>query len=181
MVPHKTVLLTSFRPWLVHHVSNASDDLLARLEAANLDFADFVFLRQLPVETAIASEKTIQAIAQYQPDLVVCCGMAETRDRLTVESQAFENNRSYQTSLDLAKLTASLRFTEVSNDAGKFVCEGLYFRVLQYLKTWRPQAAGLFLHVPLITPENEIFIWQDTIAMLRWLTQIESHKSGYDH
>ncbi|MBV5261715.1 peptidase C15 [Synechococcus moorigangaii CMS01] len=163
------ILLTSFQPWLPHHTSNASDDLLQHLETASLSFARLVFLRRLPVETAIASETTIQAIALQRPDVVVCCGMAEKRDRLTVESQAFAGEQRQQTPLDLIALTAALRFTDVSHDAGKFVCEGLYFQVLQYLQRHQPQTTGLFLHVPPLTATNRALILEDVTQLLRCL------------
>ncbi len=163
------ILLTSFRPWLEHHTSNASDDLLCQLKAKQLAFADFLFLHHLPVETAIASEMTIQAIADYQPDLVLCCGMAEKRDRLTVESQAFYRGQQLQTRLDLQALTAPLEFTEISHDAGKFVCEGLYFQVLNHLQRQQSPARALFLHVPLLTAANRQLILRDVETMLHWL------------
>ncbi|ANV87297.1 peptidase C15 [Picosynechococcus sp. PCC 7117] len=163
------ILLTSFQPWLEHHTSNASDDLLCQLKARRLAFADFLFLHHLPVETAIASAKTIQAIAAYQPDLVLCCGMAEKRDRLTIESQAFYQGQQLQTRLDLQALTTPLEFTEISDDAGKFVCEGLYFQVLKHLQWQQSQARALFLHVPLLTAANRPLILRDVETMLHWL------------
>lgn len=165
------ILLTSFRLWLGHHTSNASDDLLWHLERASLRFADFHFLRRLPVETAIASKKTIAAIERHCPDVVLCCGMAEKRDRLTVESQAFYRGQFYQTRFNLEQLTATLNFTDISHDAGKFVCEGLYFHLLQHLQRRQSQTLGLFLHVPVLTPDNETPIVEDVITLLRSLTQ----------
>jgi pyroglutamyl-peptidase len=167
----RKILLTSFRPWLEHHVSNASDDLLQHLATEDIDFAALIFLRQLPVDTAIAWAKVRAAIAHHQPDVVLCCGMAETRDRLTVESQALSMGQRYQTNLDLAALTQTLTFTDISDDAGKFVCEGLYFQVLKYLEDHQLSMAGLFLHIPLITAKNQALIFQDVRKILHYLTQ----------
>lgn len=164
-----TILLTSFQPWLDHHKSNASDDLLEKLQAQNLAIAKLIFLRNLPVETQSASEKTIAAIQLSQPDIVICCGMAESRDRLTIESQAFDQDQHYQTTVDLTALTESLSFTTISHDAGKFVCEGLYFHVLKYLCQAKAQTKAIFLHVPIFTNKNEALILKDVTQMLEKL------------
>ena len=72
-----TILLTSFAPWLCHHRSNSSDDLLVSIQdncPKNL-----LFLRQLPVNPHRASERVIKAIQDKKNDLVMCFGMAESR------------------------------------------------------------------------------------------------------
>jgi len=52
-----TILLTSFAPWLCHHCSNSSDDLLVSIQD---NYAKkLLFLRQLPVNTHRASERVI--------------------------------------------------------------------------------------------------------------------------
>lgn len=58
------------------------------------------------------------------------------------------------TSVDLEKLLAGLVATEISYDAGKFVCEGLYYEILKYLGNGKRNACCIFVHVPVLTPEN---------------------------
>ena len=94
-----TILLTSFAPWLCHHRSNSSDDLLVSIQdncPKNL-----LFLRQLPVNTHRASERFVKAIQDKKPDLVICCGMAESRYRLSLESQARSSTKKLLTSMRL--------------------------------------------------------------------------------
>lgn len=55
-----TILLTSFAPWLCHHRSNSSDDLLVSIQDSYPK--NLLFLRQLPVNTHRASERVIKAI-----------------------------------------------------------------------------------------------------------------------
>ncbi|MEY3557181.1 MAG: hypothetical protein RLZZ580_3239 [Cyanobacteriota bacterium] len=61
-----TILLTSFAPWLCHHCSNSSDDLLVSIQD---NYAKkLLFLRQLPVNTHRASERVIvsKSIVKYR-------------------------------------------------------------------------------------------------------------------
>ncbi|AFY77883.1 pyroglutamyl peptidase I [Pleurocapsa sp. PCC 7327] len=150
----KKILLTSFQTWLPHHVSNSSDDLLAQIQAEEFLLASLTFLRQLPVDIALASQKAIATIQTLQPDAVICCGMAESRDRLTIESNASWSQEQIYTSVNLEQLIAKLSHTKISHEAGKFVCEGLYYQVLRYLKQFRPQSHCLFIHVPVLTEIN---------------------------
>lgn len=161
------LLLTSFRPWLKHHSSNASDDLLEIVQGIDFTAGELILLRQLPVDTQVASEQTIKAIAAHQPDFVVCCGMAESRDRLTIESQAFSQTDHYETTANLQAIAKDLSFTEISHDAGKFVCEGLYFRVLQYLQNLDSKTPAIFVHVPILTAKNTEFIVRDFVQILQ--------------
>lgn len=160
------LLLTSFRPWLKHHCSNASDDLLEIVQGSDFTAGELSFLRQLPVDTQAASRETIKAIAAHQPDFVVCCGMAESRDRLTIESQAFCQTDHYETTANLSAIAKELKFTDISHDAGKFVCEGLYFQVLQYLQNLDAKTPAIFVHVPILTEKNTAPIVQDFVQIL---------------
>lgn len=148
-----TILLTSFAPWLCHHRSNSSDDLLVSIQdncPKNL-----LFLRQLPVNTHRASERVIKAIQDKKPDFVICCGMAESRYRLSLESQARSSTKKLLTSILLPDLIKNLDYSYISDNAGQFVCEELYFQVLKY----HPRA--LFVHVPLLTDKNFAIIQRD--------------------
>ena len=148
------ILLTSFQTWLPHQKSNSSDDLLE--EIANLNFLShsLVFLRHLPVDIAQASDRTIIKINELQPDIIICCGMAESRYQLSVESNACKGDTILKTSLDLERLIEGLVRTVISHDAGKFVCEGLYYSVLHHLQKTGMKKHGLFVHVPVLTPYN---------------------------
>jgi pyroglutamyl-peptidase len=81
-----SLLLTSFTTWLPHQKSNASDDLLKII--TRQDTTQYYFLRQLPVNVNLATIQTITAIKKFQPQGIICCGMVESRQYLTLESQA---------------------------------------------------------------------------------------------
>ncbi|GFE69807.1 peptidase C15 [Chroococcus sp. FPU101] len=148
------ILLTSFDTWLSHQLSNASDDLLIQLQKKTLLEQNWHFVRQLPVEIPRASERVIKAIEQLNPELIICCGMAERRYHLTLESNARGNNQKIFTTVNLSQLVNQLSYTSISHDAGQFVCEGLYYQVLSHLQNTSSTRQVLFIHVPIFTSTN---------------------------
>lgn len=166
------ILLTSFDTWLSHQSSNASDDLLIQLHK-NASFSQkLLFLRQLPVEIPRASERVINAIESLNPSLIICCGMAESRYHLTLESHARGNYQKRFTSINLTQLVSQLSYTTISHNAGQFVCEGLYYQVLNHLQNASPQRQALFIHVPIFTPTNIPKIMQDVQKFLNMDSKI---------
>jgi pyroglutamyl-peptidase len=162
----KKILLTSFQTWLPHQVSNSSDDLLTKIQEQEFA-AVLTFLRRLPVDVALASSKAIAIIQTLQPDVVICCGMAESRNLLTIESNAIWNQEQFYTSINLELLISKLFHTTISHDAGKFVCEGLYYYILKYLKQFYPQSHCLFVHVPLLSEDNLTKVLTDFQLIIR--------------
>lgn len=182
---HCTVLLTSFAPWKAHQPSNSSDDLL--LEMVKTGTPSWLhLLRQLPVNVPVAKEIAIGKIQQLQPQTVICCGMAESRTKLNVESKATVRGHSLHTRVDLEALTVGLNSTEISDDAGRFVCNGLYYAILYYLQNrypdilhsdiphpdifsdiQHPDIQCLFVHVPILTPGNRKNVIADFSSILK--------------
>ncbi len=150
----RRLLLTSFDIWLQNQESNSSDDLL--IEVANVESisVDLTFLRLLPVDIELASSRVLAKIAEFQPDGIICCGMAQKRTLLSVESNACCGESVLRTTMDLEKLVAGIEAIEISHDCGKFVCEGLYYSVLDYLRQHQLLVPCIFVHVPILTEEN---------------------------
>jgi pyroglutamyl-peptidase len=166
----KKILLTSFDTWMPHQKSNASDDLLAQISPRDFWPDALIFLRKLPVNETLASKQAIAKIQEVQPDVVICCGMAEGREILTVESQAFSLQDCLKTIVDLNQLVAGLPNTAISHDAGQFVCEALYYSVLNYLNSFsQPQIPCIFVHVPILHPDNMEAIAADFSAIVHRL------------
>lgn len=166
------ILLTSFQTWLPHQSSNSSDDLLEEIAKLNSLSYSLAFLRHLPVDITGASERTITKINELQPDIIICCGMAESRYQLSVESNACRGDTILKTSLDLDRLIEGLIGTVISHDAGKFVCEGLYYSVLHHLQKTGMNKPTLFVHVPVLTPCNRDGIVADFQVILQRLTSL---------
>ena len=163
------ILLTSFDTWLPHQKSNSSDDLLAKISQIQSLPYFLTFLQKLPVDFQEASNLAIAKINQLQPDTIICCGMAESRQKLTVESCACSNNDILKTAVNLEPLVADLA-AEISHEAGKFVCEALYYAVLKHLADAQMTAKCIFVHVPILTPDNTDKIVGDFVSIVNRLT-----------
>jgi pyroglutamyl-peptidase len=168
----KTVLVTSFSTWLPHQLSNSSDDLVGELLNRVPITTALHTLRQLPVDFYAAPRQVLRRIATLQPHWIVCCGMAESRQQLTVESTARLGTRTLTTAVDLHLLIQDLSMTAISDDAGQFVCERLYYDVLDYLQTQNSSSQCIFVHVPPFTLENRVAIVADFLAILARISAI---------
>ncbi|MEM9265197.1 MAG: peptidase C15 [Cyanobacteria bacterium P01_F01_bin.13] len=164
------LLITSFRPWKAHQTKNTSDVLLQRVLGKLPHNA--LPLRWLPVNFDLAPMQVIAHIVQYQPKVVICCGMAEKRDTLTLEQWGTYQDRRLATPIDLQTLTQKTIHTRISYDAGKFVCNRLYYRVLDHLNQQPFQSAALFVHVPLITPANQAVVEFDFLKIVEHLNTV---------
>ena len=164
------ILLTSFDTWLPHHKSNSSDDLLAKISQIQSLPYSLTFLQKLPVDSELAPNLAIAQINQLQPDTIICCGMAESRQKLTVESCACSNKDILKTAVNLEHLIADLAATEISHEAGKFVCEAVYYAVLKHLADSQMTAQCIFVHVPILTPDNTDKIVGDFVSIVNRLT-----------
>lgn len=169
------LLLTSFTTWLPHQKSNSADDLLVKFLQRQPSI-DRHLLRQLPVDFVLAPQQTIACIQTLQPQAVVCCGMAESRSKLSVESQAVisdtvpqARDRILKTRFDLPQLVDGLPMTEISHDAGRFVCNATYFAVLEHLQ--HSSCLGLFVHVPILTEANCEAIVRDFETLLQRISK----------
>ena len=165
----KKLLLTSFQTWLPNQASNSSDDLLEIIQNSDLALDYLHFLQKLPVNTQLATEAVIKAIDTIQPQVIICCGMAAKRKVLTIESQAICKDQCLTTTVDLELLLSKLKNTQISYDAGKFVCEDLYYQVLNYIQTHNLNLSCIFVHVPLLNQVNVEMIVQDFIVALEYL------------
>ncbi|HEY9641726.1 MAG TPA: peptidase C15, partial [Coleofasciculaceae cyanobacterium] len=92
----KTALLTSFVSWQPWQASNSADDLLQDILCTAPD-PDRVVLRGLPVNLPVARNITIAKIRQLQPQVILLCGMAETRQKLSLESTGVLGDRQLHT------------------------------------------------------------------------------------
>ena len=162
----RKVLLTSFDIWKPEHKSNSSDDLLDLISSQELTDYCLNFIRKLPVDSEKAPEIVISRIEKFQPDIIICCGMAEKREILTIESQANSGSEMIRTSVDLSKLLVGLDGTEISQDAGKFVCEDLYYSVLKYLYEGSLKSKCIFVHVPILKAVNRDVVVGDFLKIL---------------
>ncbi|MGF1588502.1 MAG: peptidase C15 [Pleurocapsa sp.] len=168
------LLLTSFQTWLPHQRSNSADDLLKIIPKQPVVSNLCYFLRKLPVNTELAAQQVIKSIKTKNPQGIICCGMAESRERLTLESNAMCGKDCLVTNVRLDKLVACLNNTKISHHAGNFVCEGLYYQVLKYIYTETTNIPCIFVHVPMINADNKENIRHDFIEIIRFIHSVKN-------
>jgi pyroglutamyl-peptidase len=149
------ILVTGFEPWADHAVNPSQ--LVAEALGGVV----------LPVSYARATDALRAAIDDRDPELVIAFGLAETRDTITVERFAHNLDEAGTTDNDAANGSGAeidpagplaLRSTlpvdaivaaltgdgipaAVSRDAGGFLCNHVFYRLLQL-------RGGGFVHVP---------------------------------
>ncbi|MEM6451287.1 MAG: peptidase C15 [Cyanobacteria bacterium P01_D01_bin.105] len=175
------ILITSFQPWRVHQRSNSSDDLVAEMQKKGLLPSGTVWLRQVPVSFDLAPVRVESEIMRLRPRVVICCGMAEKRWRLSVERQAkryLQRQTPHtegfaaaqisvlQTTVDVDRLVTGTCLSKVSEDAGSYVCNHLYYSVLKLVGSVDWEITGIFIHVPILHPDNKTFLVEDFSKIL---------------
>jgi pyroglutamyl-peptidase len=172
-----SILITTFQTWLPHQLSNSSDDLVWHLAQTDQLPIGCHLLRQIPVDFHAAPATVIAKIAELQPAFVVCCGMAEQRLSLSVESNGrFQSDLRF-VAIDLPDILQHTVNTTISHDAGGFVCNYLYYQVLRHLQSACPQTSAIFVHIPPLNDDNRGTIVHDFLAVLASLTSLKPIKS----
>jgi len=91
--------------------------------------------------------------------------IASSTGKMPVESINSTEN-ILQTTVDMEKLLVGTAAVEISYDCGKFVCEGLYYSVLDYLHQSQLSSPCIFVHVPILNQENLIEIIVDFVLII---------------
>jgi pyroglutamyl-peptidase len=160
-------LFTSFDIWDEKQASNSSDELLAIFENESEGKDGFFFLRKLAVDNDISSEKVKRKLDDILPDYLVLCGMAESRIKLSVESGATLNGSRLRSTALLLDTLAGTVETEISDDCGSYVCNHLYYTMLDYCRMQHPHIKCVFVHVPLLNENNSETILKDFRILLK--------------
>ena len=166
-----TVLLTGFAPFdgdVVNPSWQAVSALRGRQVAGHR-----IAVRKLPTEFGTALRALRQAIRETRPKLVVCVGLAGGRRRISLERVAINVDdaripdnaglqpvdvpvvrggpAAYFSTLPVKAMLAALReagiHAEVSQTAGTFVCNHVFYGLMHALRR-RPAIRGGFIHVP---------------------------------
>jgi pyroglutamyl-peptidase len=164
-------LVTGFEPFGADAV-NPSREAVLRLPARLGDVA--IERRILPTVFGRAIATLDDALTTTQPDLVLCVGLAGGRAELSLERVAInvddaripDNNgqqpidrpivatgpAAYFTGLPVKAAVAALREAglpaTVSNTAGTFVCNHVFYGLMHLVASRRLPMRGGFLHVP---------------------------------
>jgi pyroglutamyl-peptidase len=166
------ILLTGFEPFGGETVNPS---WAAARSAARLLQSEGLDVQALELPCVFGESATLleEALERYRPELVLCAGQAGGRPRISLERAAINcddaripdnaGNRpvdepvvqggpaAYFTSLPvnaaLAALTAQNIPAEVSQSAGTYVCNHVFYALMHALRL-RPGTRGGFVHVP---------------------------------
>lgn len=173
------VLLTGFNPFGGEPVNPASE-AIQRLSAKNFDNIELV-TKQIPTVFHKSIEVLKQAIQEVQPNVVICVGQAGGRSDITVGRVAInvddaripdnEGNQpidvpivpdgpvAYWSSLPVKAIVKNIREAgipaSVSQTAGTFVFNHLFYGLAHLIATEFPSIRGGFIHIPYL-PEQAV-------------------------
>ena len=164
-------LVTGFAPFGGASL-NASYEAVRRLPARVGEFD--IVTAQLPTSYARSGAALVSEINRRQPALVLCIGEAGERTALNIERIAInvqdariaDNDgaqpvdrpvvadapAAYFSTLPVRAIHAALVAenlpAEISNSAGTFVCNHLFYSLMHYAASPGPRLRGGFVHVP---------------------------------
>ncbi len=171
----KTVILTAFQPFGSDTV-NPTEKLLERVPDFLYDTK--IIKVTLPVVYGHAFERLLPLIEQHKPVLILELGLAKGRSHINIERVAINVNDSiakdnlgnikYEdriepsgpdgifTNLPLKVLREKAVNqhlpVQISNTAGAYVCNNLFYKTLHHVKTFNMDTKVGFIHIP-ATPE----------------------------
>lgn len=164
-----SVLLTGFEPF---NGADKNPSWEAVQRVPEVICGQTVHRMCLPVEYTAAAALLLEEIRRLQPEIVICCGVASGRTSITPELVALNYRmaaipdnagRLYSgepilpggptaimTRLPIHDLAAVIRAedipAQVSLSAGAYVCNDLYYHLLEAEPAYRYR--GIFIHVP---------------------------------
>jgi pyroglutamyl-peptidase len=164
------ILLTGFTPFDGAEI-NPSWEAVRRLAAER---SHEVAAVQIPTTFALAIDSLEEAIGAHQPQWVICAGLAPGRSAITPERVAINVNdaripdndgeqpvdvpvvaggpAAYFSTLPVKASIAALRAAglpaRISNTAGTFVCNNVFYGLMHLIHTRFPGMRGGFVHVP---------------------------------
>ncbi|SMY34208.1 Pyrrolidone-carboxylate peptidase [Photobacterium malacitanum] len=183
----KKILITGFEPFGGAAI-NPALEAVKLLEDVTLNNGKIVIC-QVPVTRFKAIDTVIEAIKYHQPDYVITVGQAGGRAAITPERVAIniddfriadnEGNQpidqpivvdgpdGYFSTLPIKAMTQALQQAgipcQVSNTAGTFVCNHLFYGVQHYLRD--TDIGHGFIHIPLL-PEQAALTEQPSMSLV---------------
>ena len=187
----QTILLTGFEPFNGESINPAWEAVHALAEWHGAGFR--VKVRQLPCAFGLASDAIEAAVAQCMPAIVIAVGQAGGRAEMSVERIAINiddarvtDNRqlqpidvpvvagapaAYFATLPIKAIVHGLREggipAAVSQSAGTFVCNHVFYGLMHYLATSNSMQgvrAG-FIHVPFLPQQAAVHPGAPSMAL----------------
>ncbi|MFP7224609.1 pyroglutamyl-peptidase I [Priestia filamentosa] len=173
------VLLTGFEPFGGEKL-NPSWEAVKQLHGEVIDGVTLV-AEQIPTVFGKSVEVIEKLIQQYNPDIVICVGQAGGRLHITPERVAININDAripdnkgnqpidepivdkgpvaYWSTLPIKRMVKNMQESNipasVSHTAGTFVCNHIFYGLMDYITRTSLSIRGGFIHIPFI-PEQTI-------------------------
>ena len=191
----KKILITAFDPFGGETI-NPSWEAVVRIQAPkDMD----LYRLQVPTEFAACLPAAKEAIRKYQPDCVLCVGMAGGRDAVTPEMIAINLDdaripdnageephdrpvipggpAAYFTTLPARAMVKAMETAginaKVSYTAGTFVCNHLLYGLLHFAAEEYPHMKVGFIHVPAL-PEQSATSSGPSMPLEKIVTALEA-------
>jgi len=185
----RSILLTGFEPFEQEPL-NPSWEAVRALDGWQCEGAS-VTARQLPCVFGTALEVLGQLIDELNPVLVICVGQAGGRSQLSLERVAInvddariadnagrqpvdqpiysDGPAAYFSTLPIKGLVKAMRAAgvpaEVSQTAGTFVCNHVFYGLMHQLAAHAPKVRGGFIHIPYIPSQAARHPGQPSLAL----------------
>jgi pyroglutamyl-peptidase len=173
----KKVLLTGFEPF-GGETTNPALEAVKRLDGSRIEEYT-VISRELPTVFGESIERLKASIEEVQPDIIICVGQAGGRPDITVERVAINvddariaDNKgqqpvdtpvieggpaAYWSTLPIKAMVRRMRDSgipaSVSQTAGTFVCNHIFYALMHQLASSFKKRRGGFIHIPFL-PEQ---------------------------
>ncbi|MBW8348793.1 pyroglutamyl-peptidase I [Bacillus sp. IITD106] len=175
----KKVLMTGFDPFGGEKI-NPALEAVKQLDGKVFEGVEIV-AQEVPTVFHESIKIVIDSIEQHKPDVIICVGQAGGRTQVTPERIAIniddaripdnkdnqpidepiyeDGPAAYWTTLPIKRIVHEMKKVgvpaAVSNSAGTFVCNHLFYGVMHYLEKNAPHIRGGFIHIPFI-PEQTL-------------------------
>ncbi|ABS22324.1 pyroglutamyl-peptidase I [Bacillus cytotoxicus] len=185
----KTVLLTGFDPFGGEKINPAWEVAKALHEKEGNGYK--VISKQIPTVFHKSIEQLESYIDEFNPELIICIGQAGGRADITVERVAINvddaripDNENYQpidvpiiedgpvaywSTLPIKAIVKKLREegipASVSQTAGTFVCNHLFYGLMHRLAIKNKSTRGGFVHIPFLPEQASLHANQPSMSL----------------
>ncbi|ASB87765.1 pyroglutamyl-peptidase I [Bacillus sonorensis] len=175
----KKVLLTGFDPFGGESV-NPAWEAVKKLDGENIEDIS-IAAEKIPTVFHTSADVLKEAVQKHRPDIIICTGqaggrphitpervainiddarIADNEGRMPIDQEIVQNGpAAYWSTLPIKRIVKSLRNSgipaSVSNSAGTFVCNHLFYRLMHLLNHSSSQMRGGFIHIPYL-PEQTV-------------------------
>lgn len=185
--PDNSILIAGFEPFGVFDV-NPSELIAKELDGEVIGDCTIRGI-VLPVVFGEAGDILIRVIEEVNPDVVLCLGLAANRTEISVERIAVNlddaeipDNAGNQpddqpistygppafwSTLPVKEIVAELRKEDIpaslSLSAGMFVCNHVFYRLMEFLQG-KPRVKGGFVHIPPLAENTDSGLTYDLLS-----------------